>query len=86
MRFYFHLHNDVHTVDEEGRELPDAGAAFAEARDEARAMAAESVRHGTLDLSHHVAVTDESGAVLFKVTFGEVVAISDLEGEPVGQT
>ena len=60
MRFYFHLHNDVHTVDEEGREMPDAGTAFAEARDEARAMAAESVRLGSLDLSHHVAVSDES--------------------------
>ena len=74
-RFYFHLHNDVEARDEEGRELADAYAAHEAAVLEARTMAAESVRQGHLDLSHTIEVTDESGARLFRVPFGDVVQI-----------
>jgi hypothetical protein len=38
-------------------------------------MAAESVKAGHLDLSHRVEVTDEGGALVFKVMFGEVVTV-----------
>lgn len=86
MRFYFHLHNDVHTVDEEGRELPDAQAARALAENEAQVMAAESVRVGHLDLSHYVEVADENGETLFKVTFGDVVSVRGHMERPEGQT
>lgn len=86
MLFYFHLHNDIHTVDEEGCELPDAEAARAQAEDEARVMAAESVRSGHLDLSHYVEVADESGETLFKVRFGDVVCVRGHMGRPEGQT
>lgn len=85
MLFYFHLHNDVHTQDESGRDLPDAAAARAVAEDEARAMAAESVKVGHLDLSHNVEVADENGDTLFAVTFGDVVAIRGRQGSPEGQ-
>ena len=74
-RFFFHLHNDEDTLDEEGRELPDVAAAQAEALFDARHMAAESVRSGHLNLSHFVQVADESGKGLFRVTFGDAVAI-----------
>jgi hypothetical protein len=75
MRFYFHLHNDIETQDEEGTELADEAAARDLAQDEARTMAAESVRRGRLDLSHSVQVTDSDGTSLFYVTFGEAVTI-----------
>ena len=74
-RFYFHLHNDIDSVDEEGRDLPGIDAARREALEEARSMAAESVRLGHLDPSHYVAVTDETGETLFRVRFGEAVRI-----------
>lgn len=77
MRFFFHLHNDIETRDEEGRDLPNADAALALARNEARLMAAESVRTGHLDLSHNIEVTDESGATCFRVSFGDVLAIAN---------
>jgi hypothetical protein len=76
MRFYFHLHNDLDTLDEEGAELANEQAAKDHALKEARVMAAESVRLGTLNLSHFVAVTDSEGKPRFKVKFGEAVDIT----------
>jgi hypothetical protein len=75
MRFYFHLYNDVDTHDEEGTELPDQEAARHFAEQAARAMAAESVTQGHLNLSHYIEVTNDADAVLFRVTFGEVVSV-----------
>ena len=75
MRYYFHLHNDIHTNDEEGVELVDDEAARRHATHEARTMAAESVRKGHLDLSHYIEVATDSGTSLFRLTFGEVVEV-----------
>ena len=74
-RYFFHLHNDYDTHDDEGRELSDLHAARRCAEEDARAMAAESVRDGHLNLSHFVEVADEGGAPFFRVTFGEVVRL-----------
>jgi hypothetical protein len=75
-RYYFHLHNDLATTDEEGRELDDIGAARRAAEEDAREMAARSVQcHGHLDLGHYVEVTDEGGNSVVRVRFGEAVAI-----------
>ena len=76
-RFYFHLHNDVDSLDEEGRELPDLRAASQAALQDARQMAAESVMNGHLNLHHYVEVTDEQGQPVLHVAFGEVVKILD---------
>ena len=75
-RFYFHLYNDIVSKDEEGRELPDVDTARHDAREDARNMAAESVREGELNLGHYVEVADDTGEPLFRVTFGEVVKVS----------
>jgi hypothetical protein len=74
-RFYFHLHNDIETFDKEGRDLWGVEAARQAALEEARSMAAESVKLGHLDPSHYVAVTDENGDTLFCTSFGEAVKI-----------
>ena len=74
-QFFFHLFNDEITLDDEGRNLADLPAARACAIDDARQMAAESVRAGHLDLSHYVEVTGDDRQPLFRVTFGEVVQI-----------
>ena len=81
-RYFFNLYNDVDSTDEEGREWPDLDSARRAAVEDARHMAAESLRHGHLNLSHFVEVTVENRQVLFKVTFGEVVTItSDSDAE-----
>jgi hypothetical protein len=74
-RYFFHLHNDVETRDEEGVELPDLTAARRVAEHEARTIAAESVAHGRLCLGHSIEVADESGATVLVVRFGEVVEV-----------
>lgn len=75
-RYFFHLHNDIEARDEEGVELADLAAARAVAMREARAIAAAHVGNGRLVLSHSIEVTDEHGASLLTVSFGEVIEIA----------
>ena len=75
MRFFFHLHNDIETVDDEGIELPDEAAARRHAERVARIMAAESVKNGHLDLTHYLDATDEKGNLRFRTCFRDVVEI-----------
>jgi len=74
-RYFFHLHNDLETIDEEGIELADLAAVRAVAEHEARAIAAQNVVHGHLALSHRIEVCDASGATVLVVRFGDVIAI-----------
>jgi phage anti-repressor protein len=75
-RFYFHLHNDIDSLDEEGRELNDIASAREVAIAYAREMAALSVREkGHLDRRHRIDVADGAGHILFSVGFGEIVEI-----------
>ena len=75
-RYYFHLHNDLTTTDDEGRELTDSCAARRVAEDDAREMAARSVQYeGHLNLEHYIEITDERGQSVARVRFGDAVAI-----------
>ncbi|HLL29771.1 MAG TPA: hypothetical protein VK403_02130 [Allosphingosinicella sp.] len=76
-RYFFHLYNDVISMDEEGVELPDLEAARANGIREAREMMLETVAEGRINLSHRIDIADESGAVLASVAFGEAVAVED---------
>jgi hypothetical protein len=68
-RYFFDLHNDVDACDDEGRDLPDLetvkSAVLAEVRHMIQASVAET---GKIDLSHHIDVRDESGAIEDAVT------------------
>jgi len=74
-RYFFHLHNDIEILDEEGRECADLDIARREAFSEAREMAARSVREGHLKLSHSISVTDSAGETVVIATFGDAVRI-----------
>jgi hypothetical protein len=74
-RFYFHLFNDIRSIDPEGIELPNAEAALERAKAEARHMAAQSVAKGHLILDHHIDVVDEAGGAVGTVYFKDVVEI-----------
>jgi hypothetical protein len=74
--FYFHLHNDSDVLDESGKELPDVDAAQAHALTMARFEVAQAaMRDGSITLSHHINVADETGAVLATVHFGDAVQV-----------
>jgi hypothetical protein len=75
-RYYFHLRNDVNARDEEGTELPNLAAALQKAVAEACYMTAASVlEHGRINLHHAIEVADETGQVLERVEFGDVVKV-----------
>ena len=75
--FYFHLFNDVASLDEEGVELPDESAANRHAIANAREMAAHSVREGHLVLSHRIDVGNQSGDTIATIHFRDVVEVRD---------
>jgi hypothetical protein len=78
MRYFFDLHNDTETRDQEGAELPDMESAIAHARLEAKCMAAESVREfGHLILGHSITIRDVSGSVVGAVKFADVVRVRE---------
>jgi hypothetical protein len=76
-RFYFHLFDDMVSIDEEGRELPSAEFARAAAVEDARAIACAEVIEGRLNLNHRIDVADKSGRVIAQVWFRDAV---ELEG------
>jgi hypothetical protein len=73
--YYFHLLNQAEVKDQHGCECADDTAARALAIEEARALAAEDVRDGRLDLNQRIEVNDGRGMPLFAVSFAEVVSI-----------
>ena len=74
-RYRFHLYNDVHTVDHEGRDFADFGAARIEAIATARELMASEIRtKGEINLSHWIELEDDSGELLV-VPFGDAVTV-----------
>jgi hypothetical protein len=77
-RYFFNLYNDEITIDEEGTELSDDGAARKWAIEAVRAQAAHSVQdHSHLIRSHRLVILDETRAEIDTVTFGDVVSVRD---------
>jgi hypothetical protein len=73
--YFFHLFNDLTVIDEEGAEFSDLAAARKDAVLGAREMAAKSVLEGKLNLEHAIDIADESGMVLERLRFRDVVMI-----------
>ncbi|HYI40392.1 MAG TPA: hypothetical protein VE053_08750 [Allosphingosinicella sp.] len=73
--YFFHLYNDIVTMDEEGVDLPDLEAAHANGIREAREMMLETVAQGRINFSHRIDVADELGAVIDSVLFADAVRI-----------
>ncbi|HZF96376.1 MAG TPA: Crp/Fnr family transcriptional regulator [Allosphingosinicella sp.] len=74
-RYFFNIRNgNGLTEDEEGRDFPDVRAARAEALKGVRSIVAEEVKEGRLDLAGRVEITDESGASIEDIPFGDALA------------
>lgn len=74
-RFYFHLFDDLVSLDEEGKNLPSARAANAEGIRSARDMACAEVMTGRLNLAHRIEIADETGTVLNTIWFRDVLKV-----------
>jgi len=75
-RYRFHLYNNEHIQDLEGRIFSDFGAAHANAIHSARSiMGAELAERGEITLSHWIELETEDGE-MHVVTFGDAVTIN----------
>ena len=74
-RYFFHVVDDLDTVDHEGLELPNIEAAKAGAVEAARALICETVKDGHIALDHWIDIQNEAGVVLETVLFRDVIEI-----------
>ncbi len=73
-RYFFHLRNRLDADDPEGRMMPDADTARAEAIKDARSVIASEVLEGRLDLDGWIEIVDETGDPVLTVTFRDAVS------------
>ena len=75
-RYYFHLHDDLDSHDDEGREMSSIEIALDCAATEIRGVAAHGLMEtGKLTLSHYIEIADKDGTILDKVLFAEALEI-----------
>lgn len=74
-RYHFHVFNDDHTIDAQGRDFPDLESARSYAIDCARGIMADELKvKGEIDLSHWIEIEDERGD-MDVVPFGKAVTV-----------
>jgi hypothetical protein len=72
--YYFHVRDgELLLEDKDGTDLPDLEAAFAEAREAAREIAADSLKSNEAIDGRRIEIADGSGKVLGDITVREVV-------------
>lgn len=74
-RFYFHVHDDIDALDEEGVECANRETAIARAKHEARQLAADEVRLGELHMDHRIVVVDDQGERVATILFCDAVLV-----------
>ena len=75
-RFLFHLFDDEHTIDAEGKDFPNVDAARNYAIGCARGMMAEDLKvGGKINLSHWIEIEDDQGE-MDVVPFGLGVVVT----------
>jgi hypothetical protein len=74
-RFYFHVFDDIVSMDEAGQVADDLAAARAIALDGARELVCEQVHCGYLNLENYVVVADEQGRELCRIEFRDAFRI-----------
>jgi hypothetical protein len=73
--YYFHIHNDDVTIDEEGIDLRDHASAVEYGIQAARSLAAADVSLGRLTLSDRIVVEDENHKLVRELRFEDAVLI-----------
>jgi hypothetical protein len=78
-RYYFHLHDTLGVLDEEGAEFADVAGAREYALANARDMVCADVRNGAVNLDHRIEIVDEEGERVLTLTFGDAFTIEHIE-------
>lgn len=75
-RYRFHIFNDDHTIDQEGKDFLDLNAARGYAVSCARGIMGDELRtSGKIDLSNWIEIEDEEGD-MHVLTFADAVTIN----------
>ena len=74
-RYYFHVHDTLDAIDEDGIELRGNEQACELAVRAARELACEDVRRGELQPDHRIEVIDELGSIITTVMFRDAVQV-----------
>ena len=74
-RFFFHLYDDMVSLDEEGKELATAEIAREHAVKAARELACAEVLRGHLGLNHRIEVTDVNDTPVAIVAFKDIITL-----------
>jgi hypothetical protein len=85
-RFYFHVFDDIVSMDEAGQGADDLAAARAIALDGARDLVCEQVHRGYLNLENYIVVADEQGQELSRIQFREAFKIRSNRGAGDGKS
>ena len=75
MRYFFHLHDELETFDDEGLDLPNDDAARAVAVKIVRELICDDVRAGRIALDHRIDIANEAGAIIDVVRFRDGVQV-----------
>ena len=75
MRYFFHVHDDLTAIDEEGADLPDPAAAKYYALAAARELICDEIRSGRVNLDHMIKIEDENGVHVGTIRFSDAVQI-----------
>ena len=74
--YHFHVHTLVHARDEVGCKFDDLTAAKASAVRNARALAAEELRHGhSFSPNHSIEITDADGKWLHTTRYSDCIDV-----------
>ena len=74
-RFFFHVFDDIVSMDEQGQSVDNLEAAHAIALDSARELVCEQVKRGYLNLENYIVIADPSGQELARVDFRSALAV-----------
>lgn len=74
-RFFFNIHDDAVTVDDQGVELSDVAAAREAALRSARELICEQVREGRVNLRHRIEIEDEDRRPVVTLPFASAIEI-----------
>ena len=76
-RYFFHVHNGVGFVEDEGgRELPDLSRVREEAIKGIRSIMSDEVTKGVIDLRGRIEIADPAGRIVLTMSFEEAFTIT----------
>lgn len=79
-RYFFHVYDDIVSLDEEGQLAEDLRAAQEIALDSARDLVCGQVARGYLNLDNYIVIANEAGQELARLAFREAFEIRSKDG------